>query len=150
MLKPGDKAPDFRVNNQFGEPVSLSDYKGKKVVLYFYPKDDTSGCTAEACNLRDNYESFKKQNYEIIGVSIDTEKSHENFMTKFNLPFQLAADVDKDIVQKYDVWKEKSMYGRKYMGILRTTFVINEKGVIENIIEKVDTKNHTEQILIAK
>ena len=145
-LKPGDKAPNFTAQNQNGETIKLSDYKGKKIVLYFYPKDDTTGCTAEACNLRDNYSDLRAKGYEVIGVSIDTVKSHDKFMKKYDLPFTLVADPDKKIVEDYGVWAEKSMYGRKYMGTLRTTFLIDEKGKIEKIIDKVDTKNHTSQI----
>ena len=146
-LNIGDKAPDFEVNNQNSEKTKLSDYEGKKVVLYFYPKDNTPGCTAESCNLRDNYQQLKAAGYEILGVSPDSEKSHQNFINKYELPFTLLADMEKDILQKYDVWKEKSMYGRKYMGTVRTTFIIDEEGKIERIIEKVNTKDHTNQIL---
>jgi peroxiredoxin Q/BCP len=146
-LKVGDKAPDFTVNDQDGNPVKLSSLRGKKVVLYFYPKDMTPGCTAEACNLRDNYKSMVKQGYEILGVSTDTEKMHKKFIEKEKLPFRLLADTEKTIHDSYGTWIEKSMYGRKYMGTARVTFVINEKGIIEDIIEKVDTKNHVNQIL---
>ena len=146
-LKAGDKAPDFTARDQNGKNVRLSDLKGKKVVLYFYPKDMTPGCTAEACNLRDNYKLLQKQGYEVFGVSTDSEKSHQKFIAKEKLPFSLLADTDKTIHTKYDTWVEKSMYGRKYMGTARVTFVIDEKGVISEIIEKVDTKNHTDQIL---
>ena len=146
-LKIGDKAPDFTVNDQDGNPVKLSSFKGKKVVLYFYPKDMTPGCTAEACNLRDNYKSMVKQGYEVLGVSTDTEKMHKKFIEKEKLPFRLLADTEKAIHDSYGTWIEKSMYGRKYMGTARITFVINEKGIIEDIIEKVDTKNHVDQIL---
>jgi len=146
-LKPGDKAPDFTAENQDGKTVKLSDFKGKKVVLYFYPKDDTSGCTAEACNLRDNYSDLRAKGYEVVGVSIDPVKSHDKFVKKYDLPFTLLADTEKKIVEDYGVWAEKSMYGRKYMGTVRTTFLIDEKGKIEKIIDKVDTKNHTEQII---
>ena len=146
-LKIGDKAPDFKVNNQDGQPISLAALKGKKVVLYFYPKDATPGCTAEACNLRDNYKSLLKAGYEVLGISTDDEKSHKKFIAKEKLPFSLLADVDKTVHEQYGTWIEKSMYGRKYMGTARVTFVINEKGAIEEIIEKVDTKNHTSQIL---
>jgi thioredoxin-dependent peroxiredoxin len=146
-LKPGDKAPDFSVNDQDGNKVSLSDYKGKKVVLYFYPRDSTPGCTAEACNLRDNYEIFQEKGYEILGVSSDDEASHKKFIEKQQLPFRLLADTDKDIHEKYGTWIEKSMYGRKYMGTDRKTFVIDEKGKIEQVIEKVNTKDHSSQIL---
>jgi len=147
VLNIGDKAPDFEVNNQNSEKTKLTDFKGKKVVLYFYPKDNTPGCTAESCNLRDNYQQLKAAGYEILGVSPDSEKSHQNFIKKYELPFTLLVDTEKDILQKYDVWKEKSMYGRKYMGTVRTTFIIDEDGKIERIIEKVNTKDHTNQIL---
>jgi peroxiredoxin Q/BCP len=143
----GDKAPAFKANDQDGNPVKLSDLKGKKVVLYFYPKDMTPGCTAEACNLRDNYKALLKQGYEVLGVSTDAERTHKKFIEKEKLPFRLLADPDKTLHDLYGTWVEKSMYGRKYMGTARVTFVINEKGVIEEVIEKVDTKNHTEQIL---
>ena len=146
-LKTGDKAPDFESKDQDGKPVKLSDYRGKKVVLYFYPKDDTPGCTAEACNLRDNYEKLLSEGYEILGISSDDEKSHRKFIDKYNLPFRLVADTDKSIHEKYGTWVEKSMYGRKYMGTARVTFVIDEEGKIEDIIEKVKTKDHTAQIL---
>jgi len=146
-LKVGQKAPAFKVNDQDGNKVSLSDLKGKKVVLYFYPKDQTPGCTTEACNLRDNYKLLQKKGYEVLGVSTDTEKSHQKFIEKQNLPFRLLADVDKVIHTKYGTWIEKSMYGRKYMGTARITFIIDEKGTIEEIIGKVDTKNHADQIL---
>lgn len=147
MLKVGDKAPDFAVNDQDGNPVRLSDFRGKKIVLYFYPRDMTPGCTDEACNLRDNYKSMVSKGYEILGVSTDTEKSHRKFIEKETLPFRLLADTQKVIHQSYGTWIEKSMYGRKYMGTARITFVINEGGFIENIIDKVDTKNHVSQIL---
>lgn len=147
MLKIGDKAPSFEVNDQDGQLTKLSDLKGKKAILYFYPKDMTPGCTAEACNLRDNYKLMQKHGYEILGVSTDSEKLHKKFIEKEKLPFRLLADTDKTMHHAYGTWVEKSMYGRKYMGTARTTFVINEKGVIEDIIEKVDTKNHAAQIL---
>jgi peroxiredoxin Q/BCP len=143
----GKPAPAFTANNQHGNTVSLADFSGKKLVLYFYPKDDTPGCTAEACSLRDNYEALISQGYAIIGVSPDDEKKHTKFITKYNLPFDLLADTDNAIALAYGVWVEKSMYGRKYMGIARTTFVINENGILEEIIEKVDTKNHAQQLL---
>jgi peroxiredoxin Q/BCP len=146
-LKAGVKAPDFSVPDQDGKMVSLKDYKGKKVILYFYPKDDTPGCTAEACNLKDNRPLITKKNYEILGVSADTVKSHKKFANKYKLPFKLLADTEKDIINKYGVWGQKMLFGRKYMGILRTTFLIDEKGVIEQVITDVDTKNHTEQIM---
>lgn len=146
-LKIGSKAPDFKVNDQDGNPVKLSDFKGKKVILYFYPKDQTPGCTAEACNLRDNYKLLQKQGYEVLGVSTDSEKSHQKFIAKERLPFTLLADVEKEIHARYGTWVEKSMYGRKYMGTARVTYVIDENGIISEVIEKVDTKNHTSQIL---
>ena len=146
-LNKGDKAPDFKVKDQDGNVVTLSSLKGKKAVLYFYPRDMTPGCTAEACNLRDNYKLLQKQGYEILGISTDNEKSHQKFIAKEKLPFRLLADTDKSLHNKYGTWIEKSMYGRKYMGTARVTFVIDEKGVIEDIIEKVDTKDHTSQIL---
>jgi peroxiredoxin Q/BCP len=147
MLRPGDKAPDFKGRDQDGKEIRLSAFQGKKVVLYFYPKDDTPGCTAQACNLRDNYKALKKANYEVIGISSDDEKSHRKFIEKYSLPFTLIADEDKKINELYGVWREKSMFGKTYMGTVRTTFVINEKGFIEEIIEKVDTEDHSNQIL---
>ena len=146
-LKTGDKAPDFKGKNQDGYDVCLHDYKDKKLVLYFYPKDNTSGCTAEACSLRDSYSDFRDRGYEIVGVSPDSEKSHTGFIAKHHLPFTLIADTDKTIATAYGVWGEKKMYGRAYMGIIRTTFVIDEQGFIGEIIEKVDTKNHAKQII---
>lgn len=149
-LKVGDKAPDFTVNDHDSNPVKLSHLRGKKVVLYFYPKDMTPGCTAEACNIRDNYHSMINQGYEVLGVSTDNERSHKRFIEKEKLPFRLLADTEKTIHEAYGTWIEKSMYGRKYMGTARVTFVINEKGIIEDIIEKVDTRNHVQQILNSK
>ncbi|RAU82578.1 thioredoxin-dependent thiol peroxidase [Pontibacter arcticus] len=146
-LNIGDKAPAFESKDQNGNTVKLSDYLGKKVVLYFYPKDNTSGCTAQACNLRDNYSVLQQEGYEILGVSTDDEKSHQKFISKQELPFTLLADTDKDIVTKYGVWQEKSMYGRKYMGTMRYTFVIDEDGTIQDIITKVKTADHASQIL---
>ena len=146
-LQTGDLAPEFSSKDQNGKGVNLSDFKGKKVILYFYPKDDTPGCTAQACNLRDNYDALLNKGYQVLGVSVDDEKSHVKFIKKFDLPFPLLADTDHSIVEAYDVWVEKSMYGRTYMGTARTTFVIDENGIIEEVIEKVDTKNHTDQIL---
>ena len=146
-LKVGDKAPAFTANDQDGKPVKLADFKGKKLVLYFYPKDMTPGCTAQACSLRDNYKALLKQGYEVLGVSTDTEKMHQKFIAKENLPFRLLADPDRRLHDLYSTWVEKSMYGRKYMGTARVTFVINEQGVIEELIEKVDTKNHARQVL---
>jgi peroxiredoxin Q/BCP len=146
-LKEGDKAPSFTGPDENGKIVSLSDYIGKKVVLYFYPKDSTPTCTTEACNLRDNYKRFQRNGYEVLGVSPDSSKSHTKFIAKFSLPFSLIADEDHHIADKYGVWGEKVLFGRNYMGILRTTFLINEKGKIERIIDKVESKNHTEQLL---
>lgn len=148
-MKIGDKAPDMLGKNEKGEEILLSSYRGKKVVLYFYPKDNTSGCTAEACNLRDNYKELREQGYEIIGVSIDDEKSHQKFIAKNELPFTLIADTDKKLVEAFGVWGEKKLYGRTYMGTLRTTFIINEEGVIEKIIspKEINVKEHAEQIL---
>ena len=143
----GDPAPTFTSTDQNGQPVRLSDYRGKKVVLYFYPKDDTPGCTAQACSLRDNYEALKKSGYEVLGVSVDDESTHQKFSRKFDLPFTLIADTDHKIVEAYEVWKEKSMYGRNFMGIVRTTFLIDENGLITDIINKIDTQNHADQIL---
>ncbi|MBN8821220.1 MULTISPECIES: thioredoxin-dependent thiol peroxidase [unclassified Spirosoma] len=146
-LNVGDSAPDFTSTDQNGTPIKLSDYRGKKVVLYFYPKDDTPGCTAEACSLRDNEDRLRAAGYEILGVSVDDHKSHQKFIKKYNLPFPLVADTDKQIVEAYGVWKEKSMYGRTHMGIVRTTFLIDEAGIITDIITKIDTQNHADQIL---
>lgn len=146
-LKVGDKAPEFEVNDQDGNLVRLKDLRGKKIVLYFYPKDNTPGCTAESCNLRDNYELLQSQGYEVFGISKDSEKSHQKFIENQNLPFSLLADVEKEVHNMYGTWVEKSMYGRKYMGTARVTFIIDESGMIEEIIEKVKTKDHTAQIL---
>ncbi|MDX1904087.1 MAG: thioredoxin-dependent thiol peroxidase [Thermonemataceae bacterium] len=149
MIQKGEKAPLFEAKDQNGNLIKLTDFLGKanKVVLYFYPKDNTSGCTAQACNLRDNYEAFLQKGYQIIGVSVDDEKSHQKFIEKFDLPFPLIADTDHKVVEAYGVWQEKSMYGRKYMGTLRKTFVIDNEGFIEDIIEKVKTSEHSQQIL---
>ena len=146
-LKIGDLAPHFEGKDQNGNTVKLSDWAGKKLVLYFYPKDSTSGCTEQACNLRDNHEQLQQKGYVVIGISTDTEKSHQKFIEKFALPFTLIADTDKTIHQLYGTWQEKSMYGKKYMGTARTTFIIDENGIISAIIEKVKTKDHTNQIL---
>lgn len=143
----GDPAPEFTSTDQTGTPVTLSAYRGKKVVLYFYPKDDTSGCTAQACSLRDNYADLVAAGYAVLGVSVDNQTSHQKFINKYDLPFTLVADTDKRVVEAYGVWQEKSMYGRKYMGTMRTTFLIDESGIITNIIGKVDTRKHAEQIL---
>jgi peroxiredoxin Q/BCP len=146
-LKAGDKAPNFKANNQDGTELTLDSFTGKKLVLYFYPKDDTPGCTAEACSLRDNYDALLKQGYAIVGVSPDNEKKHQKFIAKYELPFDLLADTDNAIALAYGVWVEKSMYGRKYMGIARTTFIIDEAGMISEVIDKVDTAKHASQIL---
>ena len=148
-LKEGDKAPSFTAKDQDGNSVSLSDFKGKKVVLYFYPADDTPTCTIEACNLRDNYSVLKKKGIVVLGVSPDDEKKHKKFEKKYNLPFTLLVDTDKKIISKYDVWGEKKLFGVKYMGLLRTTFVIDEKGVIQKIFHKPKSKMHSEEILEA-
>lgn len=146
-LKPGDKAPDFESIDQNGNPIRLSDFTGKKIVLYFYPKDNTPGCTAESCNLRDNYKALQEQGYAVIGVSGDSVKSHKKFVEKYDLPFPLVADEDKSVHEAYGTWGEKQMYGKTYMGTLRTTFVISEDGIIREVIEKVKTNDHTAQIL---
>jgi thioredoxin-dependent peroxiredoxin len=146
-LKIGDQAPVFAVNDQDGNSVKLTDFLGKKVVLYFYPKDQTPGCTAQSCNLRDHYAELKAAGYEVLGISSDSEKSHQRFIAKQNLPFTLLADEDIKVHNLYGTWAEKKMYGRTYMGTLRTTFIVDEKGVIADIISKVKTKDHTAQIL---
>lgn len=146
-LEIGAKATEIIAKNQKGETIKLSDFLGKKVILYFYPKDNTPGCTTEACNFRDNYQFLLGKGFEVLGVSIDSEQSHQKFIAKFELPFNLLADEDQKIVNDYGVWVEKNMYGKKYMGTARTTFVINEEGVIEHIIKKVDNKNASQQIL---
>lgn len=146
-LSEGQKAPDFTAKDQNGKSISLSDFSGKDIILYFYPKDDTPGCTAEACNFRDNYQSLLEHGFQVLGVSVDDEKSHQKFITKYNLPFTLISDQDKEIVQSYGVWVEKNMYGKKYMGIARKTFVIDKKGMIRKIIQKVDTKDSSRQVL---
>ena len=148
-LKEGDKAPDFSAANENGQTVNLKDYKGKKLVLYFYPKDDTPGCTAEACSLRDGYPKFMAQGYEILGVSPDSVKKHVKFREKYSLPFSLLADEDHAVSEAYGVWGEKKFMGRTYNGIHRTTFVIDRNGNIEKIIAKVDTGKHAEQLLEA-
>lgn len=147
LLAEGVKAPQFKGINEKGETVALKDFKGKKLVLYFYPKDNTPGCTAEACDLRDNYQTFIKKGYAILGVSTDSPKSHVKFITKFNLPFSLLADEDHSIADAFGAWGEKVLFGRHYMGVIRSTFVIDEKGVIEKVIDKVDTKAHAAQLL---
>jgi peroxiredoxin Q/BCP len=146
-LEVGQKAPEFEAKIESGASIKLSDYLGKKVVLYFYPKDSTPGCTAQSCNLRDNYEALQKAGYVVLGISSDAEKSHIKFIEKQSLPFSLIADTDLKVHEAYGTWVEKSMYGRKYMGTARTTFIIDEKGILTEIIEKVNTKDHTAQIL---
>lgn len=146
-LEPGMPAPDFKGTIENGETVSLSDYQGKKLILFFYPKDGTPGCTAEACNLRDHYQELKEKGYELLGVSPDSERKHTNFINKHELPFHLIADAEKEILQAYGAWGEKKMYGKTYMGVLRSTFVIDEEGQIEQVIRKVKTKDHAAQIL---
>jgi peroxiredoxin Q/BCP len=147
MLQVGDKAPDFISKDQNENPISLANFIGKKIVLYFYPKDNTSGCTAQACDLRDNYSHLQAQGYVVLGISSDDAKSHRKFIEKQQLPFPLIADTDKEVHQLYGTWQEKKMYGKTYMGTVRTTFLIDEKGIISKIIQKVDTKAPTKQIL---
>ena len=147
MLKIGDKAPDFEGLTAEGKTIGLKDYSGKKVILYFYPKDNTPGCTAQACNLRDNHDALLEKGYEVIGVSADTQKAHQKFTDKYKLPFPLIADVDKVVIKKYGVWGLKKFMGREYDGIFRTTFVISENGIIEDVITKVKTKEHSSQII---
>ncbi len=146
-LNVGDQAPDFKSIDQDGNPIKLSDFKGKKIVLYFYPKDNTPGCTAESCDLRDNYEKLLSEGFVVLGVSSDNVKSHQKFIQKYDLPFPLIADEDKSVHELFGTWQEKQMYGRSYMGTVRTTFIIDEQGVISDIITKVNTKDHTSQIL---
>ncbi len=146
-LKVGDKAPEFSAKDQYGKTIESKELKGKKVVLFFYPKASTPGCTVEACNLRDNYETFQRKGYEVIGVSADSEKRQLNFSTKQELPYSLLADEDKEVIMAYGVWGPKKFMGKEYEGIHRTTFVIDENGMIEDVILKVKTKDHTAQIL---
>jgi len=148
-LKVGDKAPSFKLKNQDAKTISLSDFKGKPVVLYFYPKDDTSGCTKEACNFRDEFPKFGKLKAEIIGVSADSVESHKKFAQKYKLPFNLLSDEKKEVLEKYGVWQEKSMYGRKYIGIVRTTVIIDSSGKIRNIFPKVKVDNHNQEVMEA-
>jgi peroxiredoxin Q/BCP len=145
----GDKIPEILGRDENGKEIRLSDLKGKKLVLYFYPKDSTSGCTTEACNLRDNYETLRKEGYDVIGVSVDDEKSHLKFIAKNGLPFPLIADTEKKLVEEFGVWREKQMYGRTYMGTVRTTFIINREGIVERIItpKEIKVKDHAAQIL---
>ena len=151
MMNIGDKAPEILGINEKGEEIRLSDYKGQKVVLYFYPKDSTPGCTAQACNLRDHYAELRQAGYAVIGVSVDSGKSHQKFIEKNALPFPLITDTEKKLVEQFGVWGEKTMCGRKYMGTFRTTFILNEEGVVERIItpKEVKTKDHAAQILNA-
>ena len=149
MQQIGDKAPEFSGVDELGQKISLKDFKGKQVVLYFYPKDNTSGCTTEACDFRDSYTRLKKQGVVLLGVSPDTEKSHQNFKKKFELPFPLISDTEKVVANAYGVWQEKSMYGRKYMGIIRSTFIIDEKGKIKAIFSKVKVSGHVDEVLKA-
>ena len=148
-LKQGDKAPLFEGVNQNGDKISLTDFSGKKLILYFYPKDNTPGCNAEACNLNENYKMWLKKGFEVVGVSPDSEKTHLKFIDKFDLKFNLISDTEKVILQAYNAWGEKKLYGRVYMGVIRKTFIIDEKGIIVEIFEKVKTKDHTNQIITA-
>lgn len=147
QLKPGDKAPEFKTKDEKGNEISLSDFKGKKLVVFFYPKANTPGCTVEACNLSDNYKRFQSLGYEVVGVSADSQKKQSNFKKKFNFPYALLADEDKSVINAYGVWGPKKFMGREFDGIHRTTFVIDENGIIEDVILKVKTKDHTNQIL---
>ena len=149
LLEVGDKAPAFKTTDQDGDEVSLRDFKGKKVVLYFYPKDDTPGCTKEACSFRDGWSKFRRKGVAVLGVSVDDEKSHRKFADKFSLPFPLLADTEREIVKAYGVWGEKSMYGRKYMGTHRVTYLVNEKGKIAAVWPKVKPENHADEVLAA-
>ena len=149
MPEEGSKAPNFKLKNQTGETISLSDFKGKNVVLYFYPKDDTSGCTAEACSFRDDFPKFEKTDAVILGVSPDSVESHKKFEQKYKLNFNLLSDEKKEILQKYEVWKEKNMYGRKYMGVERTTYIIGPEGKIKKIFRKVKVSGHNKEVLEA-
>ncbi len=145
-LQVGDKAPEFSTTNQRGDAVTLSNYRGKKLILYFYPKDNTPGCTKQACNLRDNFQVLKQQGFELLGVSPDTAESHQKFIEKFDLPFDLLVDTNNEIATAYQVWVEKNMYGRKFFGIARTTFVIDDNSVIKDIVRKVKTDDHANQL----
>ena len=147
LLTEETKAPEFSGKNQNGETVTLQQYKGKKLILYFYPKDNTPGCTAESCNLRDSYEDLFGKGFEVVGISPDSEKSHQKFIEKHNLPFNLIADTEKEILKLYGAWGLKKLYGREYEGVLRSTYVINEEGIIVKVFKKVKTKDHVNQIL---
>ncbi len=149
MLAPGNKAPAFTLNDSNGKKISLSSFKGKNIVLYFYPKDMTSGCTREACDFRDSFPDFKKVKAEVIGISTDSESSHQKFAARYDLPFILLSDEKKEVVEKYGVWKEKSMYGKKYMGIERTTFIIDGSGKIKFVFPKVKVDGHADEVLKA-
>ena len=146
-LKAGDKAPEFTAKDQNGDTISLSDFKGKNVILYFYPQDDTPTCTKEACNFRDNYQSLLSKGFAVIGVSMDNEKSHQKFIKKYSLPFPLVTDPDKKIIGDYDLWAEKTTFGRTYMGVLRTTFIIDKDGIILHVIDKVDSGKASQQVI---
>lgn len=146
-LNPGDKAPAFEGINEKSEPIKLFDYKGKKLILFFYPRDNTPGCTAEACSLRDHFSELKELGYELLGVSPDSPKKHQNFISKFDFPFSLLADTELEVIKSYGVWGRKKFMGREFDGVLRTTFIIDEKGKIERIIDKVKTKDHAAQVL---
>ncbi|MEN8229706.1 MAG: thioredoxin-dependent thiol peroxidase [Bacteroidota bacterium] len=145
-LKEGELAPAIDAVDQNGKKITLEEYRGKKIILYFYPKDNTPGCTAESCDLRDNYSRFLEQGFEVIGVSADSEKSHQKFISKYGLPFRLISDIDRKVLKDFGAWGEKKLYGKSYLGIIRKTFVINEDGTVEKIIEKVKTKEHSKQI----
>ncbi|GGC02562.1 peroxiredoxin [Marinobacterium zhoushanense] len=147
MLEAGQPAPDFNAKDQNGDPISLGQFRGKKVVLYFYPRDNTPGCTAQACDLRDNYDRLQAAGYQVIGVSTDNEKKHQNFIAKYSLPFPLIADTDNAVHELYGTWQLKKNYGKEYMGTVRTTFLIDENGMITEVIKKVKTKEHTAQVL---
>lgn len=147
MLKVGDKMPDFEVLDQDGNKKTSRDFAGKKTIIFFYPKDNTSGCTAEACNLRDNYDSLIAEGYNVVGVSKDTVASHRKFSDRYDLPFTLLSDTSTEMLQAFGAWGEKKMYGKTVMGTIRRTFIFNDKGILERIIEKVDTKNHASQLL---
>jgi peroxiredoxin Q/BCP len=149
LLNEGIKAPDFELKDQDGKKVRLADFKGKKLVIYFYPKDDTPGCTAEACNIRDNYTELTSKGIQVVGISPDDGNSHTKFVTKYKLPFTLLSDPDHIVLELYGAWGEKNNYGKKYFGVLRTTYIVSENGMIEKVIPKVDTADHTKQILNA-